>query len=101
MLLGLFRGLVTYKRTMDKIEMFLKYPSLFLDTNLVSRQFGAPVIRNSNLRIDGNASETVDGMLFVSGVPRRLTSEPYYRSGVVCGLDSQPEVTVSKEGPMM
>lgn len=98
MLLSLFRGLVTYKRTMDKIEMFLKYPSLFLDTNLVSRQFGAPVIRNSNLIIDGNASETVDGMLFVSGVPRRLTSEPYYRSGVVCGLDSQPEVTVSKEG---
>ena len=98
MLLGLFRGLVTYKRTMDKIEMFLKYPSLFLDTNLVSRQFGAPVIRNSNLRIDGNASETVDGMLFVSGLPRRLTSDRHYSSGSVCSMESLPEVTVSKEG---
>lgn len=98
MLLGLFRGLVTYKRTMDKIEMFLKYPSLFLDTNMSARQFGPPHSRGNNLRIDGNASGTVDGLLFVSGLPRRLSSDSYYSSGMVCGLESLPEVTVSKEG---
>ena len=98
MLLGLFRGLVTYKRTMDKIEMFLKYPSLFVDTNLTARQFGSPQYRGNGPRIDGTASSRVDGLLFVSGLPRRLTSDSHYSSGSVCGMESLPEVTVSKEG---
>ena len=78
--------------------MFLKYPSLFVDTNLTARQFGSPQGRNNNLRIDGTASGTVDGLLFVSGLPRRLTSDNHYSSGSVCGMESLPEVTVSKEG---
>ena len=98
MLLGLFRGLVTYKRTMDKIEMFLKYPSLFVDTNLAARQIGSPHPRGNGPRIDGTASSEVDGLLFISGLPRRLDSESFYGAGTICGLESLPEVTVSEEG---